>query len=168
MPSTNIIRYQPCLLDKLVDNSLAGGDASRTAGLSTQAYEAGLMRDLEWLLNSHAHVPVVAGCKNPLFEYPHARDSGINYGIRQMVGSASYSAKDFEERITLAIRIFEPRINPQTLMVKARLEGNAVFCEIEAEYWAEPVPIHKLIKTKMDLETGSAEMLSGPGGRLTR
>ncbi|MBK9991122.1 MAG: GPW/gp25 family protein [Verrucomicrobia bacterium] len=168
MPPVVINRYQPCLIDKLMDSQPASRDDGRSRAVSAQAYEAGLLRDLEWLLNCNAHVPVVDGKYNPLFDFPDAQNSVVNYGVRQLVGQSAFEVRDFEQRIATAIRTFEPRINPQTLVVKGRIEGNSVYCEIDAEYWAEPIPLRKLIKTKVDLETGSAEVLSGQGARMSR
>lgn len=162
MPTQNATRYQPCLLDRLADNQPGHVEEGGRARMVTpQAYEAGLLRDLEWLLNCNAHVPDVEGQHNPLFDFPHAEQSVINFGVRQTVGQSAFEIHELERRLVHAIRTFEPRINSSTLAVKGRLEGNAVYFEIDAEYWAEPVPLRKLIKTKVDLETGSAEVLTG-------
>ncbi|MFT3784265.1 MAG: GPW/gp25 family protein [Nibricoccus sp.] len=162
MSAQSVTRYQPCLIDRLADNQPgAKEEAGRARMVTPQAYEAALLRDLEWLLNCNAQIPVVEGEKNPLFDYPYAEQSVINFGVRQAVGQSAFEIQELERRIVHAIRTFEPRINPNTLSVKGRVEGNSVFCEIDAEYWAEPIPLRKLIKTKVDLETGNAEVLTG-------
>jgi len=162
MTPLSITRYQPCLIDRLVDDQPNNKEeGSRTHTVSPQAYEAALHRDLEWLLNCNAQVPAVGGLRNPLFDYPHAMLSVINYGVRQAVGQSAFDVHDLERSLYHALCTFEPRINYNTLSVKGRLDGNTVYYEIEAEYWAEPVPFRQLIKTKVDLETGSAELLTG-------
>ncbi|MFT3867644.1 MAG: GPW/gp25 family protein [Nibricoccus sp.] len=162
MSAQSVTRFQPCLIDRLADNQPGNNEESGRARMVTpQAYEAALIRDLEWLLNCNAQIPEVEGKRNPLFDFPHAEKSVINFGVRQAVGQSAFEIHELERRLTQAIRTFEPRINPNTLAVKGQVEGNAVFFEIDAEYWAEPVPLRKLIKTKVDLETGSAEVLTG-------
>jgi type VI secretion system protein ImpF len=81
--------------------------------------------------------------------------------VRQSVGQSAFDIHELERRIVQAIRTYEPRINPNSLSVKGKIEGSAVFFEIDAEYWADPVPLRKLIKTKVDLETGAAEVITG-------
>jgi len=162
MSAQSVTRFQPCLIDRLADNQPGNKEESGRARMVTpQAYEAALLRDLEWLLNCNSHVPVVEGRRDPVFDYPHAEQSVINYGVRQAVGQSAFEIHELERRLVHAIRTFEPRINPNTLSVKGQVEGNAVCFEIDVEYWAEPVPLRKLIKTKVDLETGSAEVLTG-------
>lgn len=162
MTPLSITRYQPCLIDRLADDQPNHKEeGNRTRVVSTQVYEAALHRDLEWLLNCNAQVPEVGGERCPLFDYPHAALSVINYGVRQAVGQSALDIRDLERRLYHALCTFEPRINRNTLSVKGCLEGNAVYCEIEAEYWAEPVPLRQLIKTKVDLETGCTELLTG-------
>lgn len=162
MSAQSVTRFQPCLIDRLADNQPGNTEESgRARMVASQAYEAALLRDLEWLLNCNAHVPEVNGRRNPIFDFPHAAQSVINFGVRQAVGQSACEIHELERRLVDAIRTFEPRINPNTLAVKGQIEGNSVFFEIDAEYWAEPVPLRKLIKTKVDLETGSAEVLTG-------
>lgn len=159
-----ITRYQPCLIDRLSDDHPNEvHEDGRARVLSPQVYEAAIRRDLEWLLNCNAHLPEEGGVECPLFDFPEAALSVVNYGVRQAVGSSALDMQEIERRLMHALRTFEPRINPSSLSVKATLEGHAVFCEIDAEYWAEPVPLRQLIKTKVDLETGSAEVISGAG-----
>jgi type VI secretion system protein ImpF len=167
MTPLGITRYQPCLLDRLADDQPNyKEEEGRSRVVSPQAYEASLRRDLEWLLNCNAHVPEINGELCPLFDYPYAVLSVINYGVRQAVGQSALDVHDVEKRLYHALSTYEPRINRGTLLVKARMEGNAMFCEIEAEYWADPVPLQQLIKTRVDLETGNAELLSGSGVKL--
>lgn len=162
MTPFSITRYQPCLIDRLADDQPnQREEGSRTRTVSPQAYEAAVHRDLEWLLNCNAHVPEVNGMRSPLFDFPQAMLSVINYGVRQAVGQSALDVHDMEKRLYHALCTFEPRINPNTLSVKGLLEGNTVYCNIEAEYWAEPIPFRQLIKAKVDLETGSAELLTG-------
>ena len=166
MKYSALSRYQPCLLDRLADDQPSCKvEDSRARVVSPSAYEGALRRDLEWLLNCNAHVPEVNGERCPLFDFPQAVLSVINYGVRQAVGQSALDIHDLERRLCHALRTYEPRINPHTLSVKGRLEGNTIYCEIDAEYWAEPVPLRQLIKTKVDLETGNAELLTGSGAR---
>jgi len=166
MTPLSITRYQPCLIDRLADdqpNNKEEGIRGRI--VSPQAYEAALHRDLSWLLNCNAHVPEVNGERCPLFDFPQAAISVINFGVRQVVGQSALDIHDLERRLHQALCVYEPRINHNTLSVKGRMEGNTIYCEIDAEYWAEPIPLHQLIRTKVDLETGSAELLTGSAAK---
>ena len=115
---------------------------------------------MQWLLNSNAHVPGDRfGCTPALFEYQDAAKSIVNFGLRQFLGQTRVDPKELEARIAESIKTFELRVNPRTLTVTARIEENAILCEIDGEYWAEPVSIRHIIKTKMDLDTGQIHLV---------
>ena len=58
-----------------------------------------------------------------------------------------------------AIYTYEPRLIPGTVTVKSvrgaeQMSLNALMFEIEADLWAQPVPLHLYLQTEVDLETG--------------
>lgn len=162
MEKFKLVRHQPCLLDRLTDDQPSQSvESSQERVVSPAKYRDGLLRDIHWLFNSSAHVPDGDHSDNTLFEFPNAVESGINFGVRQLMGQTSVNIKEIERRLYQAIRSFEPRINPNTLFIKARREENAIICDIEADYWAEPVSLRHLIKTKVDLETGQVDLSGG-------
>jgi type VI secretion system protein ImpF len=63
-----------------------------------------------------------------------------------------------ESAIEDAIRLYEPRIKPETLRVTARdqTEDNplpALSFLIEGELWAQPVPQQLFLETSIEIET---------------
>ncbi len=60
--------------------------------------------------------------------------------------------------------VFEPRILPNTLQVRALLatasidHHNVIGVEIRCDLWAQPVPLELLMRTEIDLETGKVEI----------
>jgi type VI secretion system protein ImpF len=179
---TPVERIQPCLLDRLTDDDPKNPQESRnTRVISLQRYKRGVLRDLEWLFNSNAHLPIEpysallkasqsaidddgslpnglhsrTGSKPlKLKNFPLAARSVLNYGSRQFCGMISPDLEELERQLTDAIQIFEPRINPHTLRVTASVERHLVLFEIKGELWANPVPEQLFIKTRLDLETG--------------
>ena len=58
---------------------------------------------------------------------------------------------------------FEPRIIRHTLTVrviadKTLFDHNALIFEIEGELWAEPQPLHLLLRTEFELEDGNVSV----------
>lgn len=156
---------QPALLDRLTDHEPNKQAESRDHRvLSMRQLKAALLRDLNWLLNTGS-----MEATEDLSEYPEVAASVINFGVRDQTGMATSSLKtrDLEKQIKEAIARFEPRIVPHTLRVKAvvtdeQSSHNAVFFEIYADMWANPIPEHLFLQTKIDLETGSIELDSAP------
>ena len=133
--------------------------------LSPTRYREGVVRDLEWLLNSSAHLE-----SEHLAEFPHVESSVFNFGRRDLAGLIVSSLKpaDLEDEIARAIRHFEPRIVPDTLKVRCTsAEGskssrripsrgtfNCLTFEISGELWAHPVSEEFFLKTTLDMESG--------------
>lgn len=122
--------------------------------ISMSKYRESVRRDLEWLLNSHAHPP------GSLFRaYPDVERSVLNFGYRNLAGFTvgELEAADLEREMTAVIRAFEPRIFPET--VKVTMDGDVADDHIlsfiiEGDLWARPIPERLLLKTSLDLDTG--------------
>jgi type VI secretion system protein ImpF len=150
-------RLQPCLLDRLTDDDPKSQKESRDQRvISMRKYRAGVLRDLEWLLNSRS--PVFHGIFD---DFDQMSDSVLGYGIESLCGQVLSSVKsvEIESMIIKAIKAFEPRILPNTLSVKIKFESdaashNAVTLEIKGDLWAEPMTDTLYVKTEIDLETG--------------
>lgn len=152
---TPLDRLQPCLLDRLTDDDPTNPEESRNQRVvSLQRYRRGVLRDLEWLLNSSAHLPEEGGQRWHLSDFPEASRSVLNYGTRQLCGLISPNMPELERELAEAIQFFEPRIMRQSLQVKALLQRHMIAFEIRGDLWANPMPEHLLIKTRIDLETG--------------
>jgi len=144
---------QPCLLDRLTDDAPTSTQESRGQRVvSHQRYRQGVLRDLEWLLNTGAPLPEIGGFA--LRDYPEVQKSVLNYGMRHIVGLMTPNLDVLCREMTELLRVFEPRIDPATLTVTASMERNLIFFEIRGELWARPMPEQLFLKTQMDLEVG--------------
>ncbi|HEX3623890.1 MAG TPA: GPW/gp25 family protein [Verrucomicrobiae bacterium] len=156
-------KLQPCLLDRLTDDEPDKKEESRNQRVISQSrYKRGVLRDLEWLFNSSAHLPEEGRKQFKLSDYPEAYRSVINFGTRQLCGMLSPHMEELERQLAAAVRLFEPRIINQTLTVKATVERHLVTIEMNGELWANPVSEKLFIKTSIDLENGQCSL--GDGG----
>ncbi len=157
--SVAIEKLQPCLLDRLTDDDPAITQESRSQRvISLQRYKRGVLRDIEWLFNSSAHLPEEGSRGFKLSDFPEAYRSVINFGTRQLCGLFAPNMSELERQLGEAIELFEPRIIPHTLTVKAVMDRHLIAFEIQGELWANPVPERLFIKTKIDLETGQCTL----------
>jgi len=149
-------RIQPCLFDRLTDEDPESKLESRASRvMSGQRYREGVLRDLRWLLNTGTREGA------DVEEFGEVRKSVLAYGLGDFCGrlASSLDISALEHDLAQAIKIFEPRIIPNTLTVKAagdaeRFGPNSIAFEIRGELWASPFPENLYIKTHLDLDTG--------------
>ncbi|MGE5171334.1 MAG: type VI secretion system baseplate subunit TssE [Rudaea sp.] len=151
-------RLWPVLLDRLTDlEPDRQKEAPHARVMSRKAYRDGVLRDLEWLLNTtnlEASIDFSA--------HPDAQRSVVNFGLVALSGriASSVDTAQLEASIRQAIVQFEPRILPQTLDVKvaAGEKGldmhNVLAVTIRGELWSIPYPLEILLRSDIDLETG--------------
>lgn len=162
---TPIERLQPCLLDRLADDEPDKKEESRYQRMiSHKKYLEGVRRDLEWLFNTEAYLTAEGLEPFRLKDYPQAFCSVINYGTRQLSGLVTPDLESLQEELSEAVRMFEPRLAARSLAISADIEGNVVTFDIEGEVWANPLPEHLHLKTKVDLETGECLLGDAPHG----
>jgi type VI secretion system protein ImpF len=157
-------RLQPALLDRLTDAQPTSRVESRDLRvISMRRLREYVLRDLAWLLNT---TPL--GQTQDLSEFPYARDSVIDFGMRDLAGVAlsGVDPVDLERSIRDAILRFEPRIQKKTLRVHAVLPDdpqhrNSLAFEIEGDLWGQPVPTRLYLKSEIDLEDGSMTVSEG-------
>lgn len=150
-------RLQPSLLDRLTDeNPNSQSESSRQRVLSVGQLRKGVLRDLSWLLNTGSLDDVQS-----LTSYPEVEKSVINYGMPDLTGVAASSVDtvSLERRIRQAIQAYEPRILSNTLKVRMvvseeEMNRNALTFDIEGEMWAQPLPLHVILQSELDLESG--------------
>ena len=152
-------RLQPSLLDRLSD----GEPDRKTEGrdrrvLSPQRLRESVRRDLTWLFNT-----TNLACATELEAYPEVERSTLNYGLPDLTGKTTSTVHNpsLEKAIRKAIWEFEPRLTKNSVRVRVvrdpkAYSHNAVVLFIEAELWAQPVPLRLLLRTDVDLETGEA------------
>ena len=156
MPELIVVeKLQPCLLDRLTDDEPKNAQESRAQRvISLQRYKQGVLRDLEWLFSASAHLAQEGKSEFSIDDFPDARHSVINFGTRHLFGVLSPNLRDLERGLLEALYTFEPRIMRNTLKVSVQIQGNMIELEVEGELWANPLPEHLHIKTKLDMESG--------------
>lgn len=162
-------RLQPSLLDRLTDNDPQRKLESREARvLSPSRLRDCVRRDLAWLLNT-THLRAV----QELDDHPQVARSVLNYGMPDLAGrtTSSVNTTELEQAIRKVILDFEPRLVARSLRVKLfvddkQMNHNAMSFDIEAELWAQPLPLRLFLRTSVDLETGSIDVvdLGNKGG----
>lgn len=150
-------RLQPSLLDRLSDDRRHEAAESREMRTITSArLRECIVRDLAWLLNCTHHHGAAA------FEaHPYVAESVLNYGIPDLAGVlvAGLDIGVLQNRIRAAIVAFEPRLAASSLQVTAQVDGQrmdrlSLTFLIEAEMWAQPMPLALYLRTEVDLESG--------------
>jgi type VI secretion system protein ImpF len=162
-------RLQPSLLDRLTDNDPERLQESRDSRvLSPSRLRDCVRRDLAWLLNT-THLKAMQS----LDDHPQVARSVLNYGMPDMAGrtTSSVDITTLEQAIRRVILDFEPRLVARTLRVKLfvdekQMNHNAMSFDIEAELWAQPLPLRLFLRTAVDLESGTIDVidLGGKGG----
>jgi type VI secretion system protein ImpF len=155
-------RLQPSLLDRLTDNDPERKLESRDSRvLSPSRLRDCVRRDLAWLMNT-THLKAT----QDLDDHPLVARAVLNYGLPDLAGhtTSTLNSATVEQSIRKAILDFEPRLVARTLRVKLVLDEkqmnhNAMSFDIEAELWAQPIPLRLFLRTAIDLESGSIEVI---------
>lgn len=153
-------RLQPSLLDRLTDDEPHTQTESRDKRvLSMHKLRQLVLRDVSWLLNTDSMVSVT-----DLTDYPEVAKSVLNYGIKNLAGStvAGNSLTEIEKGLKQAITLFEPRILPNTLVIRVfsseKMNHQAMSFDIEANLWAQPLPLHLYLRTEINKITGDVSL----------
>lgn len=164
-------RLQPALLDRLSDDDPTNQqpEPRERRIINAARLRQAVLRDLSWLFN--ATQPRV---KEGFAAFPYAEKSVINYGLPALAGqtASKLDVVALEVAMRQAILDFEPRIVPATLQVEAIVADlamdhhNVVAVQISGLLWAQPVPFELMLRTEVDLETGTVEIRDlGRSGR---
>jgi type VI secretion system protein ImpF len=155
-------RLQPALLDRLTDDQPDHKQEPReNRAITRSRLRQAVIRDLTWLFNA-----TQLGDGADFAGFPEAQRSVLNYGLPALSGetASSLDILDLERSVKQAILDFEPRIFPATLEVQAIASEsamdhhNVVSVEIRGSLWAYPTPLEMLLRTDVDLETGTVEI----------
>src|SRR5262245_14306991 len=158
-------RFLPCLLDRLRDDDPKNREESRSQRvISVQRYKEGVVRDLRWLFNASAHLPVEGKEEFQISDYPEAERSVINFGTRQLCGLIAPDMDALAAEVSQAIEVFEPRISTHSVTVRASQDRHLVAFEMRCEMWSEPIPEQLFVKTTIDLESGQLNLGDGGNG----
>ena len=153
-------RLQPSLLDRLTDDNRESTEESRLDRvLSPSRLRECVRRDLAWLFNTTN----LACLESGIADYPLVEQSTLNYGLPDLTGrtASSINVAVVERLLRAAIWNFEPRLVRDSVRVKldvhaGEMTHNAMTFSIEAELWAQPLPLRLFLKTDLDLESGIA------------
>ena len=154
-------RLQPSLLDRLTDDHPDERQESRERRvLSPARLRECVRRDLSWLLNTTS-----LSASQELEPYPDVPASVLGYGMPDLAGftAASVDVRSLERLIVKVIGDFEPRLIKRSVKVKvltddSRMNHNAMYFDIEAELWAQPLPLRLFLRTEIDLEDGTVKV----------
>ncbi len=150
-------RLQLSLLDRLTDDEPDKKSERREQRvISVSRLKELVQRDLAWLLNS-----VAAGASVDLTAYPEVQRSTLNFGIPDLSGlvASSLNTLQLERQITRCIACYEPRIIVSSLQLKVHFQRdemsrNTLSFEINADLWAQPIPLQLFLQTEVDIDNG--------------
>ncbi len=155
---TIVERLQPSLLDRLTDDEPESRTESRDARvIDIRRLRDIIRRDLSWLLNAANQEKMI----DPEI-YPQAHRSVLNYGVSPVAGDSSTKnrAEIIRRAIQRSVEMFEPRIRDGSLEVRLRTQEetgghpSAVYFDIHADMWAQPLPLELYLQSEVDLTTG--------------
>jgi type VI secretion system protein ImpF len=162
-------RLQPSLLDRLTDEEPQVSEESREKRvLSPSRLRECVRRDLTWLMNT-----TNLATTDDLDEHPEVARSVMNFGMPDLAGhtASSVDIRALERLLVRVIWDFEPRLLRSSVKVhlvvdEEEMNRNAMCFDIEAELWAQPLPLRLFLRTEIDLENGGVKVseLSGQGG----
>lgn len=168
-------RLTPTLFDKLVaDVEISGLQAKDEPEVMSEvmryypvpemqrfgeaALRATVKRDLAWLLNTTQF-----GARGELEHFPEVQTSVLNYGVPDLAGRSLHTRTvlDRAREIRNAIRIFETRLDPESLIVEplaAKDKPNTVVFAIQAEIKTGVRPLPVQYRTELEPETAAVEV----------
>jgi type VI secretion system protein ImpF len=159
-------RLQPSLLDRLTDDHPGERvEPEDRRVMSRSQLRQAVLRDLAALFNSVQPLGMQAE------PHPAAAASVLNFGLPALSGqlASTLDVSVLEGFIRQAIERFEPRILPDTLVVRA-LEAtsvldthNVIEFEISGHLWSQPMPLEVLLRTQLDLEAGQVAVRDAIG-----
>ena len=155
-------KLQPSLLDRLIDDNPEQLNESRDKRImNVSKLRDCVIRDISHLLNAH-HLEG----NTDIDAFPEVQSSVINYGVSGLTGFSMHNidVNSAERSIRQAIINFEPRILKNTLKVSMtrdteKSSNHAIVFRIEGQIWAIPIPLMLMLKTEIDLETGSVNVI---------
>jgi type VI secretion system protein ImpF len=158
-------RFLPCLLDRLRDDDPKNKEESRNQRvISAQRYKEAVLRDLRWLFNASAHLPVEGKDDFQISNYPEVERSVLNFGTRQLCGLVAPDMEALARELGHSIEVFEPRISAHSVNIRASQDRQLVAFEMQCEIWSEPIPEQLFVKTTIDLEAGQFNLGDGNNG----
>ncbi len=153
-------QYPPTLLERLLDDE-PKSPHDRMRPLDIRGLRRIVQNDIASLLN-HINIEDVLDS----VQHKPAMSSVVNYGIPAMVGTHAdhHSWDSIEKTIRSAILRFEPRIIPETLLVRPLKKGSdlarhaIIIFEIRGLIYWSPRPVDLCINARYDIESDKLEL----------
>lgn len=158
----------PTLFDRLRDDAPTRQDESPGTYTATAAQMRDILqRDLAYLLNTTSADDLIDRDR-----FPDVARSTLNYGVPALAGShlSAHRWEEIELIIRRAIAQYEPRLIPETVMVRPLVrEGakdayNVLLFEIRAMIDLQPYPLEFTVQSSVDLETHRMSVARLHGG----
>lgn len=168
-------RLTPTIFDKLVaDVQISGLRTTDTPDVMSEvmrfypvpemqrfgeaALRATVKRDIAWLLNT---TQFAAGAD--LDGYPEVKSSVLNFGVPDLAGRTHHARTvlDLAREIRNAIRMFETRLDPETLVVEplaSKDKVNTVIFLIHGEISSGVRPVPVQFRTELEADTAAVEV----------
>ena len=168
-------RLTPTIFDKLVaDVEISGLRAVDTPQVMSEimsfypvpeikrfgeaALRATVKRDLAWLLNTTQF-----GARADLEGYAEVQASVLNFGVPDLAGRSHHARTilDLAREIRDSIRIFETRLDPESLVVEplaSKDKANTVVFLIHAEISSGVRPLPVQFRTELETDTAAVEV----------
>lgn len=162
MPRTELERQvQPSLLDRLTDEAPGvAGDPSVSREESVRRYRAGVLRDIEQLLNTRRTIVPLEARHALLAQSVH------EYGLPDLCSIAPASPEG-QELLTREVRDAIRRFEPRLANVVVRLAGNdqraapQVRFVVEGTLRMDPSPEQVVFDTVVELASGEVDVDAG-------
>jgi len=154
----------PTLFDRLRDDAPSRESESPSEYTVTPSRMREIVqRDLTFLLNTTNAEDLIDRDR-----YPEAAASSINFGVPPLAGSYLSERKweDIERIIRRALKDYEPRLLPETVIVlplvkeDAQAQYNVLLFEIRALIDLKPYPLEFTVQSSVDLETSRMSITS--------
>lgn len=135
-----------------------GAEAGDRKAVSTRQLREYVCRDLSALLNC-ANLDAVVD----LAAFPLVQSSVLNFGMPSLAGRVARSTDPQQVAATIeaAIRRFEPRLSAVRVIPEMGEEGSETHVlafRIEAQLWGQPVPQQLLLRTRVEVDSGSVQV----------
>ncbi len=154
----------PSVLDRLLDSEpRISRDREHSWAEGVERFRLGLLRDLEWLLNTRrAFRAAGAG-------HPEVRDSLYNYGIPDVTslsGDDPGSRQALLSEVQEALRVFEPRLEATRVVLRTDDvgDGRQVRFTIEGLLRLDPSPERVAFDTVLEVGSGQFRVREGRNG----
>ena len=148
-------KYWPCLLRRLTDVAPDEKKENYSAGITVKQLKKDIFDNIEMILNSRSHPQA-----EDLEKYPELSESVLAYGLTDFCGKVC-SMEDKEtirEHIVHQLRVFEPRLNPDTIDVTLsqndRESRSVLEFQISGMIDVAELSEEIVFISRLDLETG--------------